>query len=78
MRQALKSIPEHPMQPPRNIVSVRINPKNGLLARTNLPQAITEYFRESDVPPADNEIIIANKKNNQLYSSAGGENVPLF
>lgn len=73
MKVALKSIPQHVMQPPDNIVSVRINPKNGLMARNTLPNAITEYFRESEVPPADHEVVIAQKQ-----SSTTDEALPLF
>ena len=50
MKIALEGKPEHDMKQPENIVAVRINPNNGLLASTNQKNAITEYFRKQDVP----------------------------
>ena len=53
MKIALHGKPEREMQQPSNIVSARINPANGLLAKPNQANAINEYFRENDVPGAD-------------------------
>lgn len=55
MRIALKNQPEKEMPQPENIVSIGINPNNGLRAKPNQTHAITEYFRESDVPGFDEE-----------------------
>ena len=53
MKVALHGKPEREMKQPDNIVAVRINPVNGLLAKENQKNAITEYFRDKDVPGAD-------------------------
>lgn len=53
MKVALHGKPEREMPQPENVVSVRINPSNGLLAKPNQTNAINEYFREKNVPGAD-------------------------
>ncbi|MBF0219080.1 MAG: penicillin-binding protein 1A [Gammaproteobacteria bacterium] len=50
MRTALEGIPESTMEPPANIVSRRIDKKNGLLTGADNPDAIFEYFREDHLP----------------------------
>ena len=50
MREALKGVPEKPLIQPAGIVTVRIDPKTGLLARSGSPKAIFESFRKSNVP----------------------------
>lgn len=50
MKFALKDIPEQDIDLPENIVSVRINPKTGLLAPASQENAIIEYFREEEIP----------------------------
>lgn len=50
MGSALKDVPEHPFEQPEGIVSVRIDPQTGLLARPGQTDAMFEYFREEDVP----------------------------
>ena len=53
MKIALHGKSEHEMTQPENVVAMRINPANGLLAKSNQTNAITEYFREKDVPGED-------------------------
>ncbi len=53
MKTALKNVPEQFLAQPANIVAVQIDPVTGLLAKINQPNAITEYFREQDVPTED-------------------------
>lgn len=53
MKVALKGIPEREMKLPSNIVQVRINPSNGLLAQPNQTNAIMEYFKEGQLPGMD-------------------------
>lgn len=55
MKVALQGKPQHELEQPANIVSVRINPDNGLLAKPGQAKAINEYFREQDVPGLDEE-----------------------
>lgn len=50
MKVALNKVPEKNLPQPDNIVAVSIDPKTGMLAKPNQANAITEYFREQDVP----------------------------
>jgi penicillin-binding protein 1A len=50
MREALKDVPETPLEKPKQLVSVRIDPETGLLARAGDPDAIYETFRPDFVP----------------------------
>ncbi len=55
MRVALQGQPEHPMPKPDNVVSIPINPDNGLRAKPNQAYHIDEYFREIDLPTLDED-----------------------
>ena len=55
MKVALQGKPQRDLPQPANIVSVRINPDNGLLAKAGQTNAIGEYFRDTDVPGLDEE-----------------------
>jgi penicillin-binding protein 1A len=50
MREALKDIPEEPLKMPVDMVTVRIDPKTGLLARADTADAIYETFRNEFAP----------------------------
>jgi penicillin-binding protein 1A len=50
MREALKGIEEIHQQPPEGLVTVRIDPVTGLLARSGQQDAIFETFMEDSVP----------------------------
>ncbi|MDR3443176.1 MAG: penicillin-binding protein 1A [Legionella sp.] len=50
MKVALKGKPETELKKPENIVSVRIDPSSGLLARPNQENGIVELFRDKEVP----------------------------
>ncbi|MDH5613985.1 MAG: peptidase, partial [Gammaproteobacteria bacterium] len=50
MREALKGIPEKPLDRPEGLVSVRIDPETGLLASPGSTDAIFETFRTENVP----------------------------
>jgi penicillin-binding protein 1A len=50
MRTALDGIPERTLEQPDGLVTVRIDPENGLLAGPNTLSPIFETFRESLVP----------------------------
>lgn len=50
MAEALKEIPEEPLQKPVGMVTVLIDPETGLLARADNPAAIPETFREDLAP----------------------------
>lgn len=53
MKVALHNLPEKQPIQPEDVVAVRIDPTSGLLARPNQDNAIIEYFREQDIPTAD-------------------------
>ena len=50
MREALLDSPDRERPVPPGIVSVRIDPDTGLLARSGQSNAIFEYFREENIP----------------------------
>ncbi|MEQ3635428.1 penicillin-binding protein 1A [Alcanivorax sp.] len=50
MGPALKGVPEHQLEQPSGIATVRIDPDSGLLARPENPDSIREYFIRSQVP----------------------------
>ena len=50
MRTALETEPEVQLEQPDGIVSVRIDPKTGLLAAPSQNNGIFEYFRQENVP----------------------------
>ncbi len=50
MREALKGTPEKLLQRPAGLVTVKIDPDNGLLADSNQSNAIFETFRSEYVP----------------------------
>lgn len=56
MKAALPTIPERQIQQPNNVISIGINPDNGLRAKANQLNTVTEYFRENDVPAMDEGI----------------------
>lgn len=56
MGAALKGVPESTVPQPPGIVTVKIDPKTGLLARPGESDAVFETFRANRVPKADNPI----------------------
>lgn len=50
MRVALKDFPQEPFEPPVDMVTVRIDPETGLLARPGDQNAIYETFPKDNVP----------------------------
>ena len=62
MAVALKGMPESTMARPRGLVSARIDPATGLLADTNLPNAIYETFQAEYAPKqyADSPMVSPN------------------
>ncbi len=50
MRTALDGIPEVPLKQPPGLITVRIDPENGLLANASTPRTIFETFRSEYVP----------------------------
>jgi penicillin-binding protein 1A len=52
MTFVLKDLPPAELERPTGLVTIRIDPRTGLLANSGDPDAIFETFRESDVPKA--------------------------
>jgi len=50
MKEALKGVPEKPFERPAGLITVRIDPDNGLLAESNQAGAIFETFRSEHAP----------------------------
>ncbi len=65
MRTALQGVPEDMMPRPENLVSVKINPETGELARANDKNAIFEIFRAERAPRAKAAPNISNESDNQ-------------
>ncbi len=63
MRTALDGVPEKPLKQPPNLVTVRIDPKNGLLANAHTPNALFEVFRAGHVPEAQPETYWESSEN---------------
>ncbi len=60
MQTALKGKPEHSLDQPTDIISIRIDPLTGMRAMGNNPNAIFEYFMQPFVPGEDKENAYAN------------------
>lgn len=54
MRVALSNLPETNLPQPEKIVAVQIDPHTGNLANPDKQNTVVEYFREQDVPTAEN------------------------
>ncbi len=55
MSVVLNGMPEHKLAQPGDLVSVRIDPKTGLLAHPEQKDAITEFFTQDTVPKEQSE-----------------------
>lgn len=64
MKEALKGKPEHEFKQPQDVVAVRIDSINGLLAKPNQPNSIVEYFRTNEVPVEEDAGTPFNGSNN--------------
>lgn len=65
MREALRNVPENDFIPPVDMVTVRINPETGLLARTDSETAIFETFRADEVPAAGSSQMYGGSNNSE-------------
>ena len=63
MGPALQDIPDRQMEQPSGITTVRINPDNGLLARPQNPDSVTEYFIEDQLPDLEPPLGLAGGSN---------------
>jgi penicillin-binding protein 1A len=70
MQTALKGHPEHSLDQPTDIISIRIDPLTGMRAMGNNPNAIFEYFMQPFVPGEDKENAYANSTSNPAGTAA--------
>ncbi|CDZ78647.1 Penicillin-binding protein 1A [Legionella massiliensis] len=68
MKIALSNTSEQELTPPKNVVAVRIDPSSGLLARNNQSNAIVEFFREQDIPSAEDSSSSSSPYDNRYES----------
>lgn len=76
MGEALKGVPDEPMEQPPGIVSVRIDPKTGLLADSRLPSALFEIFTSETVPSATTDSGAARMQDGDGAPGGGGASIP--
>ncbi len=58
MAEALRNSPDVPLPEPPGMVTARIDPETGLLARAGNPDAEFEIFRSDNLPAAEEEVTI--------------------
>lgn len=73
MRAALDGKPENTLQAPEGIVTMRIDPKTGLLVDQDSNQGIQETFREQYIPTTSVEL-----DNNFTFQQQGGDPAELI
>lgn len=73
MKVALAGKPEKELKKPDNIVSIEINPKSGLRAKSSDPNAIAEYFQDVNIPELDEGLVVTNTSNG--YQSDNQDNL---
>jgi penicillin-binding protein 1A len=78
MRTALHGLPEHSMPQPPDMVTVRIDPKSGLLAEPSQRNAIFEVFRKENEPKKMAPISHMAASPVARTVGSGGEDAPLF
>lgn len=75
MGAALQGVPETKPEQPRGIITVRIDPSTGLLARPGQPNAIFEIFRQESSP---NRTAVASGGERNMITPSGSSNDSLF
>jgi penicillin-binding protein 1A len=73
MAEALRGMPEHQLEQPPDMVTVRIDPETGLLAGPNTTSPIFETFRESLVPT---EVSFGSQTPSSTTGSGAGQEMP--
>ncbi len=76
MGAALQGVPETKPEQPRGIITVRIDPYSGLLARPGQPNAIFEIFRQDASP--NRTAVASGSERNLITPSGGGNSESLF
>jgi penicillin-binding protein 1A len=78
METALAGKPLHDLPPPQGIVSARIDPQSGLLARSDQTDAVTELFTVDSVPKTIAPIPQSTFINSSGATTNGNSEEPLF
>ncbi|PVZ68272.1 penicillin-binding protein 1A [Pelagibaculum spongiae] len=75
MKQALKETPEATLTQPDGIVTLRIDPENGLLAQSGDPKAIFEAFRHENAPEQTTQVeaVSQTEQSNENNGTETGE-----
>lgn len=63
MKVALKNKPISEMKQPDDVISVRIDPISGLLAKQGQPNGIMEYFRKNEIPAEEDPTPVFQAEN---------------
>ncbi len=71
MKVALKDKPVSEMKQPDDVITVRIDPISGLLAKPNQANGILEYFRKNEIPAEEDPtpVLQADNSNNSENST---------
>lgn len=75
MKTALKGKPESEVAQPDNVVTARIDPISGLLAKPNQDNGIMEYFRDNEIPKEEDPTPVYGSTANQLDQPFMQENL---
>ncbi len=70
MREALKDVPEEPLEMPAGMVTIRINAETGKAARTGEKNSLFEVFREENLPKMPSQQSDATHTENLTEESA--------
>ncbi len=75
MEKAMKGVPEKIKEVPQGIVTVKIDPKTGLLAAQGQTNAIFEIFRTDNIPKQTARIKIVDEKNQAVIVEEESEQI---
>ncbi|HRE33265.1 MAG TPA: peptidase, partial [Candidatus Berkiella sp.] len=75
MGAALQGVPETKPEQPRGIITVRIDPSTGMLARPGQPNAIFEIFRQDSMP---NRTAVASGQERNIITPSSSSGDSLF
>ena len=65
MKVALKGKPVSEVSQPEDVISVRIDPISGLLAKQNQANGIMEYFRKNEIPAEEDVAPVLQAQNTE-------------
>ena len=78
MAKALEGVPEHDLDPPAGLVSVKIDPQTGQLAGSENRNAIFEVFRADALPKQSAEDVFTGTPSESSGAVGSGEGEQLF